>query len=375
MVHIPSMIVKSWILIAGVTQAAPAGLSGLSLRQDAEPASCTDEVRLIRREWGDISSEERLAFISSVQCLMELPSRIPEGLAPGSRSNYDDFIATHINRTLNVHTNGVFPTFHREFIYIFENALRTECGYQYALPYVDWTKWASDLASSPIFDGSETSLGGNGIFDANRTAAIIPGTTTTLENGDGGGCVVTGPFANLTLSFQVFPQITDFGNLPVLEDPLGHYPHCLTRDLNNAIARASYSTSKIDNIISAPDFINMVTELDASGVDGNNDIGVHGGGHYSAGPDMWDFWASPSDPTFWLHHGFVDKIYADWQSGDPDTRVNAESAIAGTDALFNDGSGTAATLDYVIDMGFLARGKPIRDIVDISGGDYCYRYE
>ena len=26
---------------------------------------------------------------------------------------------------------------------------------------------------------------------------------------------------------------------------------------------------------------------------------------------------SPKDPLFWLHHGFIDKLFADWQSAHP----------------------------------------------------------
>lgn len=307
---------------------------------------------------------------------MKLPSQIPEGIAPGAQSHYDDFVATHINRTVNIHLNGAFLPFHREYIYVFENALRTECGYQYALPYIEWSKWATDLAGSPLFDGSETSLSGDGAFNPNSSVPVVPGTNTTLANGNGGGCIVTGPFANYTPSFQLFPQVTDFSNLPVLKDPLGYYPHCLTRNLNNAIATASYSDPlSITNITSAADYTSMVAGYNSGGADGIYDLGVHGGGHFAAGPELWDFWASPSDPVFWLHHGFVDKIYASWQDGHYATRVTGETAVSGTDALFDDPSGNNVTLDYIMDMGFLAAAKPIREILDVSGGDYCYGYE
>jgi Common central domain of tyrosinase len=40
---------------------------------------------------------------------------------------------------------------------------------------------------------------------------------------------------------------------------------------------------------------------------------VHGGPHIAIGGIMGDGMYSPGDPAFFLHHGFVDKIYADWQ--------------------------------------------------------------
>ncbi|KAF7898619.1 hypothetical protein EAF00_005065 [Botryotinia globosa] len=379
MVQIFHKAVQGWLLMAVLAQAAPQNIPQRNPPQDLSDffsKRCTSDTRSIRREWGDISKEERLAYIDSVKCLMKLPSRIPKGEAPGAQSYYDDFVATHINRTVNVHFNGAFLPFHREYIHVFENALRTECGYRYALPYINWPKWATDLAASPIFDGSETSLSGDGAFIANSTAALVPGTNITLENGNGGGCVVSGPFVNYTTPFQLFPQVTDFTSAPVLNDPLGYYPHCLIRNLNNRIATASFSDpSSITNITSATDYPTMVSGYNKGGTNGIYDQGIHGGGHFAAGAELWDFWASPSDPAFWLHHGFIDKLYTTWQADHYATRVTAEAAVSGTDAIFDAASGNNVTLDYIMDMGFLAPAKPVREILDVSGGEYCYGYE
>lgn len=43
---------------------------------------------------------------------------------------YDDFIVTHINHTLDAHYTGNFMAWHRWFIYTYEAALRDECGYK-----------------------------------------------------------------------------------------------------------------------------------------------------------------------------------------------------------------------------------------------------
>lgn len=40
---------------------------------------------------------------------------------------------------------------------------------------------------------------------------------------------------------------------------------------------------------------------------------IHGGTHNAVGGDMAGS-ASPTDPLFWLHHAFMDKIWADWQA-------------------------------------------------------------
>ena len=40
---------------------------------------------------------------------------------------------------------------------------------------------------------------------------------------------------------------------------------------------------------------------------------VHAGTHNAVGGDMGSA-ASPTDPLFWLHHAFSDKVWSDWQA-------------------------------------------------------------
>lgn len=45
-----------------------------------------------------------------------------------------------------------------------EQALRNECDYTGSIPYWDWAKTAEEgFANSEMFDGSATSLSGNGV--------------------------------------------------------------------------------------------------------------------------------------------------------------------------------------------------------------------
>ena len=54
--------------------------------------------------------------------------------------------------------------------------------------YWDWGRTAENPLKSAVFDGSDTSMGGNGYF--------IPGRNDTTPGppGQGGGCIETGPF-------------------------------------------------------------------------------------------------------------------------------------------------------------------------------------
>jgi tyrosinase len=38
--------------------------------------------------------------------------------------------STHINYTLNIHISGIFFAWHRQFVWLWEKALREECGYK-----------------------------------------------------------------------------------------------------------------------------------------------------------------------------------------------------------------------------------------------------
>lgn len=66
-----------------------------------------------------------------------------------------------------------------------EQTLRNECNYTGAVPYWDWTKTAKEgFNASEAFDGSATSLSGNGL-PVNRSATdqVIISVNTTSQVG------------------------------------------------------------------------------------------------------------------------------------------------------------------------------------------------
>jgi tyrosinase len=93
------------------------------------------------------------------------------------------------------HLQGNFLAWHRYYIWAYEQALRNECGYKGYQPYYNWAWWAEDPSKSPLFDGSETSISGDGSY-VEREAICIPRPDrcfVTLQPGNGGGCVTSGP--------------------------------------------------------------------------------------------------------------------------------------------------------------------------------------
>ncbi|KAJ5168519.1 uncharacterized protein N7482_004113 [Penicillium canariense] len=326
--------------------------------------ACTTKNVLVRRDWRAFASPEKKAYISAVRCLQKLPSRTPSTLVPGARTRYDDFVATHINQTLEIHYTGTFLAWHRYFVYEFEQALRQECGYTGHYPYWDWGADAAVMEKSEVFDGSDTSMSGNGVYIPNQPDIVL-----TLGNyapvylpaGTGGGCVTSGPFKDYQVNLGPAALMLPGGNVSAATNPFNYNPRCLKRDLTSAILQRYANYTSIVSLIINNDNI-WDFEMAMQGVPGSGAIGVHGGGHYSMGGDPGrDVFVSPGDPAFWHHHGMIDRVWWIWQNLDLKTR---QDAISGTGTFLNEPVSANTTLDTVIDIGY-ANGSPIamRDLM------------
>lgn len=51
------------------------------------------------------------------------------------------------------------------------------------------------------------------------------------------------------------------------------------------------------------------------------ETGPHGAGHGGVGADMVNPVSSPGDPVFYLHHTWLDRIWAQWQAQNPQVRL------------------------------------------------------
>jgi len=89
----------------------------------------------VRREWSTLLPSERKAYTDAVLCLQSKPARTNQTLVPGAKSRYDDFVWTHIEQTLTIHGTANFLSWHRYFVWTYEQALRNECGYKGYQPY------------------------------------------------------------------------------------------------------------------------------------------------------------------------------------------------------------------------------------------------
>lgn len=153
-----------------------------------------------------MSKEERIGYTNAVRCLYhKSPPLTSTAISPGVRNRLDDFVSDHIIQGYNIHGNGFLFAWHRHFVWLYHQALRNECGYTGPTPYWDWTRHSDDPRKSPVFDGSETSMGGNGeAIPHGPTAISAFGINATLPPGTGGGCVKDGPFTDLVVRFFFF---------------------------------------------------------------------------------------------------------------------------------------------------------------------------
>ncbi|KAF4589741.1 putative domain, di-copper centre [Ophiocordyceps camponoti-floridani] len=332
---------------------------------DALPGtSCRREDIVIRREWDSLSPEERIDYTRAVKCLQAKPSR--RGNATLARSRYEDFLLTHIDKTFTIHFSGLLLPWHRYYLWLYEKALRDECGYQGYQPYWDWSKWAADPSCSTIFDGSDVSMSGNGeAIPHEDVKVVIPGGPPPVvfvprPAGEGGGCVVDGPFANTQVHIGV--------NSAGASGPVQVYskPRCLTRDFLPFILQRRNSYANVtDLILNSPDIDVFYPSVDSK-------KGVHGGGHAFIGGENLNQFVSPNDPIFYLHHAMLDRVWAIWQSRDPDTR---QYALNGTLTWENYPPSPDATVRDIMEVGILGADAEIGEVMSTTEGPLCYVYE
>ncbi|KAK3314850.1 hypothetical protein B0H66DRAFT_563793 [Apodospora peruviana] len=346
---------------------------------------CTLANAAKRREWGSLSTNQRKDYTRAVKCLMNKPSRFDPVEVPGAKSRFDDFVAVHINQTLGIHGTANFLSWHRYFTWAYEQALRTECGYQGYQPYWNWGRWAQNPLDSPLFDGSASSMGGNGAFAPHNCTNALPTGLNCIPPGNGGGCVASGPFADMSVNLG--PISLTLVGIPGLEPIdfatapgglLAYNPRCLRRDISSWVSqRWSTDRNSTDLITQSNDIVTFQTTMQGDFAAG--DYGVHAAGHFTIGGDPGgDLFTSPGDPVFYLHHAQIDRTWWIWQNQKPAERTNA---IGGPVSLFDPPPVANGTLQDLVDLGPLttpaAGAVPIAKLmstVGLAGSPMCYIY-
>ncbi|KAK9774374.1 putative Tyrosinase copper-binding domain-containing protein [Seiridium cardinale] len=298
---------------------------GVSLAAATKSQACR-AAPSYRFEWRQYSASRRLDFVRACKCLM---GKKPSGKFSTATNRYEDFVALHQDVMLNVHNNALFLLWHRYFLWTFEQVLRAECGFDRTFVWWDETRDAGAFAKSDIF-----------------TSPYYFGNLPAPKSGNP-VCINTGEFKGMWA--HIGPGSTET-------------THCLSRGVTETNT-AQCNTNFVNYCLARTAYADFETCLE---------YGPHGYGHNGIGGVMQDVWASPSDPIFWLHHAFIDRVYYAWQ-------LKAASRFTSIDSGV-DAKGTKLTLDYVITVGGIRPDVTIRDILNPLGGaaigrtTFCYLY-
>ncbi|KAF1960960.1 Di-copper centre-containing protein, partial [Byssothecium circinans] len=339
-------------------------------------AACNAKNIGVRKSWDEIDDETRSDYIRAVQCLAAKPAKTDKSIAPGAVNRLDDFTYIHINRTNIIHNSGYLLPWHRIFLWQFEQALRDECGYKSYLPYWDNPRFSENPTESKVWDGSETSFGGNGVYlenDHGPYQAILPGlvqTNFTLLKpaGTGGGCITNGPFKNLTISLG--PVAVEKDKI----DPNNRFglqpnPRCLKRNFDAASSVGVLTWANATEIVSSPNIATFRTSLERL---------WHKNSHTFIGKDGADPFSTTNDPAFYLLHAQIDRFWAIWQGQDLENR---KYAIDGNRTFLGiplesepDVKPTLAEITDVMDLG-LGSKPQVKDTMSATDNGMCFMYE
>lgn len=189
---------------------------------------------------------------------------------------YDEMTSYHPRWFKEVHRLKYFFPWHRWYILKFENFLRRiDC--RVTVPYWDWSRAVSK--------GS--------LWRASHIRDVWnPGPHGIGGNGRGKyKCVLSGPFAKNYWSVCYILR--------------GLQEYCLSREFNSCFSERLPGEKEIQSLLNLPyeSFVHFERNVRAF---------IHDDFHNAIGGVM-SFEESANAPEFWFHHGFLDKLWGDWQ--------------------------------------------------------------
>ncbi|KAK3318786.1 hypothetical protein B0H66DRAFT_591454 [Apodospora peruviana] len=316
-----------------------------------------------RQAWHTLNNSQKKAYLNAEVCVMKTPAQIQ---LPGVRTAYDVLVSIHQLHALTIHSTGVFLPWHRWYLDLHESLLRS-CGYSGATPYWDEAK-----------DGK--------LAEIKKSAVFAP--NTKLSFGSEGSvapnfCLTDGPFVGYQNSVGPWWKLTD---------------QCIGRTfMGNPLRENNASTV-------AAGCMNLKTYAEAWEC---IYLIPHVTGHIAISSLRGDASTSPSDPVFWLHHAYVDKLWFDWQEKDPKNRNLAvggpnkqdpavgfieipgdaewerinlfqSEPTAAQKALIPAGDegdgGNVTTLNHIFTSYGLVPDVRLREYMDTRAGGLCYEY-
>ncbi|KAI1169727.1 Di-copper centre-containing protein [Nemania sp. FL0916] len=233
-------------------------------------AACVE--KSVRKSWTDLTATEKQNYIDADLCLMSLPAKAE---IPGATSRWDELQYAHAAQVRYIHGVGAFLPFHRYFVAVHDHLIREECDYKGPLPYWDEPSDVGAIGSSSLFSGTP-SFGGNGTGKLN--------------------CIADGPFKDVVLHFK---------------EDLSTTETCISRMLND-FSFAAAAQENIDDCLAQKTYEDVWRCIEGK---------PHSAGHGGVLGTMINVMLSPGDPVFYLHHGYLDRVWYEWQSRNLSTRL------------------------------------------------------
>ncbi|MEU9787439.1 tyrosinase family protein [Streptomyces phaeochromogenes] len=231
----------------------------------------------VRKNQANLTADEKRRLVAA---LIELKRT----------GRYDGFVTTHNAFILGDTDNGErvghrspsFLPWHRRFLLEFERALQSVDA-SVALPYWDWS---ADRTTRAALWGPD----------------FLGGTGRSVD-----GRVTDGPFAAST------------GNWPIsVRVDTRTY---LRRSLGGS-GRQLPTPAEVESVLAMPTYDmapwNSASDGFRNHLEGWRGVNLHNRVHVWVGGQMGTG-VSPNDPVFWLHHAYVDKLWAEWQRRHPDS--------------------------------------------------------
>ena len=301
----------------------------------------------VRKNVRSLTAEEKSRYINA---LLKLKA---DGI-------YDHFVHAHhhimvpsvfpneprdANYRNPAHRGPGFLPWHREFLMQMEGALQ-QVDPSVTIPFWDWTQDSAAPTASPIW--ADDFMGGNGLESDQWR-------------------VQTGPFAHSGGKWPVPPIPEEGLPGPGLKRQFGMILPSLPTpaDLKMAMSEIFYDTPNYDRSPFVIGFRNRmegwVTKRGDPRVtsDGSQ---LHNRVHLYIGGNMAPM-TSPNDPVFFLHHCFIDKVWADWQ---------ALQASENPDAAPHYAPEREGPLGHNLDDTIRPWTRKIRDVLDVTKLGYSY---
>ncbi|QRN97960.1 tyrosinase family protein [Archangium violaceum] len=304
---------------------------GSEAHAEAPPAQVSFRPRAIRvrRDVRTLSPKERKELVKAILKLKKVPSPYSPGL-----SYYDQFVDWH--RSLYVcdpsmphgsmpmaHAGPLFLPWHRQFLLLFEDALREVSGDKnLTVPYWDWTR--PDSTASVFQDDF---MGGDGDPSDGYTVHSGPFRKgrwpLTLQPLGWNEQPSVSPW--LVRAFRTLPTATALPSPQEVQASLSVplydvHPYDTTSD--SRLSFRNYLEGFRDppgqlSMVCAPDGFMVLLPLNTPTMHNvvhgwvSGLLSVTSDGRYVFG--TMGLSTSPNDPVFFLHHANVDRIWDQWQ--------------------------------------------------------------